>query len=71
MSTYYVLIQEWNRPWPGTGIGRTVYVKEGEFFKSQGGLTDEWGKSWIPVQAESIEHARSVGMEMELEDVRV
>ena len=33
-------------------------VKEGDFFRSQGGLKDEWGANWIPVCADSIEDAR-------------
>jgi len=48
---YYILIEPW-----------AVYVKEGEFFKSQGGLEKDWGKYWIPVQADGIEHARSIGL---------
>jgi len=38
-----------------------VYVKEGKFFESQGGLTEDWGKNWRPVNADSIEHAKSMG----------
>lgn len=34
------------------------FVKEGDFFRSQGGLKDDWGTNWIPVRAESIETAR-------------
>lgn len=48
---YYILIESW-----------AVYVKEGEFFKSQGGLEKKWGENWVPVQADSIEHARSIGI---------
>lgn len=50
MGLYYIL----TRPWG-------VYVKEGNFFESQGGLKEEWGQQWTPVQADSIEHARSIG----------
>ena len=38
-----------------------VYVKEAWYFIKQGGLTQDWGKSWKPVNAESIEAARNVG----------
>lgn len=41
--------------------GRSVFVKEYDFFVSQGGLTQEWGKSWQQVYADSIEHARLKG----------
>jgi hypothetical protein len=47
---YYISINSW-----------AVYVKEAEFFKSQGGKTEEWGKGWIYVEAEGIEHARLIG----------
>lgn len=38
-----------------------ISVKEGEFFKSQGGLTQKWGKDWKPLQAFSIGDARRKG----------
>lgn len=41
--------------------GNAVFVKTEEFFKSQGGLTQKWGKSWKKVKALSIEHAREIG----------
>lgn len=41
--------------------GQAVFVKEGEFFVSQGGLTNEWGKTWKKIKARSIEHAREIG----------
>lgn len=34
------------------------FVKEGEFFRSQGGLRETWGMNWIGVEADSIEDAR-------------
>ena len=43
---------------------RAVYVKEAEVFKSQGGLTGEWGKQWVEIEAESIEDARQKGKEI-------
>jgi hypothetical protein len=45
--------------------GASVFVKEAGFFKSQGGLTDEWGKHWRgPLTAESIHAARMKGYEL-------
>ena len=39
--------------------GGALFVKEAEFFCSQGGLVEEWGgKTWIPVKATSIGDAR-------------
>lgn len=35
-----------------------VFVKELDFFRAQGGFTQEWGRSWIPVVARSVEEAR-------------
>lgn len=52
-APYYVLIQPWE-----------VYAKEGDFFRQQGGLSDDWGKRWVPVEAGSIEGAREMGKQM-------
>lgn len=38
--------------------GNALFVKDADFFESQGGLTAEWGKSWKPVVASSIGDAR-------------
>lgn len=38
--------------------GKEWFVKEGKFFEGQGGLTSEWGKSWRPILATSIDDAR-------------
>ncbi len=38
-----------------------VFVKELDFFRSQGGFTQDWGKNWIPIVATSIEEAREHG----------
>ena len=46
-TEYYV---HWN--------GAVWFVKEGEFFKAQGGLEKPWGKAWTPIMATSIEDAR-------------
>ena len=37
-------------------------VKEGDFFRSQGGLTEQWGTNWHPVQAESLAEARDIAI---------
>jgi hypothetical protein len=37
-----------------------VFVKTHEFFRSQGGFTEE-GKNWLPLMATSIEDAREKG----------
>lgn len=47
---FYVSINPWG-----------VYVKEGEFFESQGGLEEEWGETWIPVCGQDVEDARLEG----------
>jgi hypothetical protein len=41
-----------------------VYVKEADFFREQGGLKEEWGKTWQYVDADGIEHARLIGKVM-------
>jgi len=64
LRTFYILIETWSS-WP-TINGRTVYVKDGNFFIEQGGLEEDWGKTWIPVKAYSIEHARELGETMEI-----
>lgn len=38
--------------------GASWFVKEAEFFESQGGLKEDWGKNWKVIYATSIEHAR-------------
>ena len=53
---YRILVKPW-----------AVYVKEEPFFESQGGLTKEWGKDWESVEADSIEHARSIGRNLQEE----
>jgi hypothetical protein len=38
-----------------------VFVKELDFFRSQGGLEQKWGEHWVPVVATSVEDAREKG----------
>lgn len=64
-------------PWPADHIrtpeathyvncnsGRALFVKEAEFFQSQGGLREDWGKTWRPVVAKSIGDARRQAAKM-------
>ena len=41
--------------------GGSVFVKELDYFKSQGGFEQDWGSYWIPVVATSIAEARELG----------
>jgi hypothetical protein len=41
-----------------------VFVKELEFFRSQGGFKQRWGNNWVPVVATGIEDAREKGCAM-------
>lgn len=52
-ARYFVLIKPW-----------AIYVKEEQFFEQQGGLQETWGKEWLPVEANSIDHARTIGEQM-------
>lgn len=38
--------------------GDALFVKEADFFQSQGGLADAWGRCWVPVVATSVGDAR-------------
>ena len=53
-SVYMVLV----------GPGGSVFVKEQNFFRSQGGFEEDWGLSWQPVVATSIEDAREKGCQL-------
>ncbi len=35
-----------------------VFVKELEYFRSQGGFQDDWGLNWKPIIATSLERAK-------------
>ena len=43
--------------------GRIVYVKDAAFFESQGGLVEKWGKHWVEIEADSINDARTKGLQ--------
>lgn len=45
--------------------GAAHFVKEADFFRSQGGDKAEWGKNWRPVVAASIEDARALSAAMD------
>ena len=56
MKQAYVLIKE-----------AGVYVKEGEFFASQGGLDSDWGSAWEQIEAKTLHEARRIGINMRRE----
>ena len=56
MSDYFVLVNE-----------AGVYTKEGEFFRSQGGEIQQWGKAWEKIDASSLYDARAKGIKMRRE----
>lgn len=58
LSEYFILIAP-----------LSVSVKEGNFFRYQGGTNEPWGLRWKCVRAQSIEHARSIGENMRREGV--
>lgn len=51
MSAYYILVN-----------AAGVYTKEGDFFLKQGGLKEEWGKTWELIDAASLYEARNKGI---------
>jgi hypothetical protein len=55
-APYYVVIRTFQPPFAEKKA--TVYVKEGNLFRAQGGLTGEWGKAWTPIYATSLNDAR-------------
>jgi hypothetical protein len=42
----------------------SAYVKELDFFHEQGGFRQAWGKHWVPVVANNLEHARRRACEL-------
>lgn len=40
------------------GPSGSVFIKDLEFFKSQGGFKESWGRNWIPVRGKDVEDAR-------------
>lgn len=45
-------------------VSGSVFVKEKDFFISQNGHTEPWGKDWVELEADSIEDARKKGCAM-------
>lgn len=41
-----------------------IFVKEYDFFVSQGGEREKWGRSWEKVEAEDIHQARVVAISL-------
>jgi hypothetical protein len=58
MAECYILVKP--HRWPDGYQRATVFLRDGNFFRETGGVTDEWGKDWEQIRAESIEHARSI-----------
>lgn len=54
-APFFVLIRTWKHPFQPKQA--TVYVKEGDFFRGQGGLTEEWGAAWTGITATSLRDA--------------
>ncbi len=44
--------------------GASWFVKEAEFFSSQKGHEEEWGKAWTPIRAQSIAEVRTLCEQM-------
>ena len=53
MKHAYVLVKEFG-----------VYVKDGEFFESEGGLVSSWGRAWERIKVTTLHDARRIGIEM-------
>lgn len=45
-------------------VSGSVFVKTLEYFRTQGGFTEDWGVHWTPVVATSIEEAREIGCKL-------
>lgn len=58
-APYYVQIRAFQNPFEEKKA--TVNVKEGNFFRAQGGLTADWGAAWIGIDATSLDDARLKG----------
>jgi hypothetical protein len=54
IATHYVVCAD----------GGALFVKTAEFFRSQGGLSEPWGRHWTPVNATSIGDARRQAAKM-------
>lgn len=45
-------------------VSGSVFVKDRDFFVSQGGDKQEWCRRWVEIEADSIEHARRIGCDV-------
>jgi len=45
-------------------VSGSVFVKELDFFRRQGGFSQGWGDAWVPIVATSIENARELGCKL-------
>jgi hypothetical protein len=55
-APFYIIVRTFQHPFEEKQA--TVYVKEGDFFRSQSGLDAEWGRHWTPIEASSLNDAR-------------
>jgi len=44
------------------GPSGSTFVKEYDFFVSQGGLTEKWGRNWKIIEADGMNHARMIAI---------
>lgn len=44
--------------------GGATFVKYYDYFVSQGGLVQDWGKHWTIIEAESMRHARMAAIRL-------
>lgn len=45
-----------------SSASRSTFVKDYDYFVSQGGLTDDWGKFWKIVEAPDLQGARMIAV---------
>lgn len=55
-APYFVMVRAFQHPFEEKRA--TVYVKEGNYFRASGGLTEEWGQHWTGIYADSVSDAR-------------
>lgn len=52
-ATWYVLLR---------GPATDPMAKEADFFVSQGGHREPWGRGWVPVRADGLAHAKLIAL---------
>jgi hypothetical protein len=45
------------------------FVKEADFFVSQNGHREPWGRSWVPVRADGLAHAKLIALVLQTSKV--